>query len=398
MSFSGKPEGRRFTAATLLAFGAVTLVYLSVVLTLAALDENRGVVDDICYLRQAQLFREKRLIAGLDTDSADGRYLAAKYKTLNFPPTFTPFVPCESLSQSTGHVRLQYPFATGLLLSFFPSNAASSGLYIASATLVLVLACGAILTSASIGSLIPMAVLGTANVYMMVNPSKSSYSIAPTMPVCIIIGFLTVWMFAAQRARHRIVSAAAAGFLVGVATGLRLSSALLAFGFALVFLAQFIHRRSLENFLRPAVFGGCCILALIPLFVSNALNGGGIFATAYGGQDTQLPDLSLQDIWAMAKWYGLHTHGLLFWIAAGCLGLLIVKHEAIKLRGGGRLGCRRFSRQSDLQYRLLPDASGALAVLHDPSMHAHDLDRRVRLARIGTQPRARGEGRKEGGP
>ena len=67
------------------------------------------------------------------------------------------------------------------------------------------LVCGALLTAHNMGG---------ANVYMMVNPAKSSYSIAPTMPVCIVLGLLTVWMFAADRAWQRVLLAGATGFLL----------------------------------------------------------------------------------------------------------------------------------------------------------------------------------------
>jgi hypothetical protein len=325
-------DRRRFTFALAISVVIVAILYVGATVTLTKLVENRGVSDDVCYLRQSLLFRNHGWIGGLDTDSAEARYIAGKFRELKLPERYTPFLNCERQA-SGGHVLLQYPFATGFLLSFFPPFAQSSWLYIASATLVFMLVCGALLSARSMAALVTVAVAGGANVYMMVNPAKSSYSIAPTMPVCIVLGLATVWMFAAKRVWQRVLLAGAAGFLVGVATDLRLSSSLLAFGFAATFAVQFLARRNWENFLRPLAFGLACLAALAPLIASNVINGGSPFATGYRGQDTQLPDLSLAGLRTMFEWYGLHTHGLLLWSALALLAALVIKRRAIQLSG-----------------------------------------------------------------
>ena len=309
----------------------VTIFYVGAAVTLTKLVENRGVSDDICYLRQAYLFRHQGFVRGLNTDSGDARYLSRKYRELNFDPRLTPFINCEVQARYSENVVFQYPFGTGFLLSFFPPFAQASWLYVASATLLFMLVCGALLTSQSVSALAATAVVGAGNVYMMVNPAKSSYSIAPTMPICIVLGFVTVWMYAADRARRRVMAAAVAGFAVGLATDLRLSSALLAFGYAAIFGVQLLLRRNRDNFLRPAVFGLSCLIALVPLFASNVINMGSPFATAYHGPDTTLPDLSPSSLLTMLKWYGLHTHGLLLWIAVGLLAAFIVNRRQLEL-------------------------------------------------------------------
>ena len=311
----------------------VAALYVGAAVALTKLVENRGVGDDVCYLRQAHLFRDRGFLKGLNTDSDDAHYLSDKFIALKLPDRFTPLTPCESYAPGSGRVFIQYPFGTGLLLSFFPQFAQSSWLYVASATLVFMLVCAALLTSRSLSALITVAIAGGANVYMMVNPSKASYSIAPTMPVCIVLGLLTVWMFAADRAWQRVVLAAAAGFLLGVAVDLRLSSALLAFGFAATFAAQFLFRRNWENFLRPAAFGASCVFAVLPLIASNVINGGSPFATGYRGNDVQFTDLSLSELLTRVKWYGSHTHGILLWSAVALLIVFIIKRHSVKLNG-----------------------------------------------------------------
>lgn len=323
------------TFALAISVAVVAIFYAGATVTLTKLVENRGVSDDVCYLRQSLLFREHGAIGGLDTDSVDARYIAGKFKELELPDRYSPFLNCERQASASGHVLLQYPFATGFLLSFFPLFAQTSWLYVASSTLVFMLVCGALLSARSMAALIPVAVVGAANVYMMVNPAKSSYSIAPTMPVCIILGLSTVWMFAANRAWQRVLLSASAGFMVGVATDLRLSSSLLAFGYAATFGVLFLNRRNWENFLRPFAFGIACLIALAPLIASNMINGGGLFATGYHGQDTQPPDLSLSSLRTMFEWYGRHTHGLLLWSALALLAAFAIKRRSIRMDGVG---------------------------------------------------------------
>ena len=311
----------------------VAIFYVAAALEVTKFDNNRDGNDDVCYLRQAHLFRDRGWIRGLNTDSDDGRYISGKFSELKISDRYSPFLRCERLLPDSGRVFLQYPFGTGFLLSLFPPFAQPNWLYVASTTVVFILVCSALLTSRSVAALIAVAVAGGGNLYMMVNPSKASYSIAPTMPICIVLGFMTVWTFAADRAWKRIMFAGAAGLLLGVATDLRLSSSLLAFGFAAAFAVQFVYRRNWEHFLRPAAFALCCLVALTPLIVSNILNGGSPFATGYRGDDTELPDLSLSHLRTMLEWYGLHTHGLLLWSAVALLAIIIIKRGSLRLNG-----------------------------------------------------------------
>lgn len=121
----------------------VAALYVGAAVALTTLVENRGVGDDVCYLRQAHLFRDRGFLKGLNTDSDDAHYLSDKFIALKLPDRFTPLMPCESYAPAGGHVLIQYPFGTGLLLSFFPQFAQSSWLYVASATLVFMLVCAA---------------------------------------------------------------------------------------------------------------------------------------------------------------------------------------------------------------------------------------------------------------
>src|SRR4029079_459665 len=69
-------------------------------------------------------------------------------------------------------------------------------------------------------SLTLAAMFGFAALYLMINPAKASYSVAPTMMVCALVGYLTVKLFIAPR--HRFVLIALIGLLIGSSVNFRL--------------------------------------------------------------------------------------------------------------------------------------------------------------------------------
>src|ERR1700730_1593945 len=80
-------RGLFFVAAVIAAPAVISMVYANVVLALVEKTEIEfpAINDPSCYLRQAQLFEEKGVVAGLDTSvrSENARYLISKIKELN---------------------------------------------------------------------------------------------------------------------------------------------------------------------------------------------------------------------------------------------------------------------------------------------------------------------------
>ena len=70
----------------------------------------------------------------------------------------------------------------------------------------------------------------------MINPTKASYSMAPTMVVCVLAGYLTARLFLAERRRNRLLLSALVGFLIGLAVDFRLPNLFLCLGILSVFL------------------------------------------------------------------------------------------------------------------------------------------------------------------
>ena len=136
------------------------------------------------------------------------------------------------------------------------------------------------------------------------------------MPICIALAYVTVNMFSEVSSTRRLILAASAGLLLGFATDIRLSSVLLACGYAIAFALQFLRTRTGTTFVQPIVFGVSLIVGVIPTFAANVINGGGPFTTAYGGADTAPPLTSVDPLLAQLHWYLFSgTHAVLTWFA-----------------------------------------------------------------------------------
>lgn len=301
---------------TILSLLVPSYVYLSVLSSHTKLVEDRGVYDDICYLRQAALFRAHGVISGLDTDNAAARYGMALIRQAGLDGKLESTVPCHNLLSVTNKYAMQYPPGTGFLLSAFPEGSQASGLYIASSSAIFFMLMWLIATSRSYVAVGVFGGVGALTLYLMVNPAKASYSIAPTMPLCIALAYITVNTFSEASSVRRLILAVSAGLLLGLATDIRLSSVLLAFGYGVAFVIQFLRNRTGTMFMQPIVFGVALMIGALPTFAANVINGGSPFTTAYGGADTAPPLTSLDPLLAQLRWYLFSgTHSVLTWLA-----------------------------------------------------------------------------------
>src|SRR5205807_4591894 len=169
------------------------LVLVSNIWSMSRWNEARGVYDDVCYLRQAHLFQRFGL-GGLDTDISrdDDRYLSAKLKEIGFP-TWSDIAtaPCHTPMPATKKLVMQYPPGTGLVLARFPQGFQMIPLYVLATVIVFGFALLAISYARSRSSILLTTAFGCLASYLMINPAKASYSVAPTMVVCALAGYLT---------------------------------------------------------------------------------------------------------------------------------------------------------------------------------------------------------------
>ncbi|MDA9522406.1 hypothetical protein XI06_19500 [Bradyrhizobium sp. CCBAU 11434] len=279
--------------AAKLVFGLICLAILaSNIWTMSRWSEARGVYDDICYLRQAHLF-QRFGAGGLDTNVVrdDDRYFEGKMKEIAFPEwTDQLRWPCHNPMRG-GKIVLQYPPGTGFLLALFPEGHQVVPLYIAASLVV----CGLALTGIGLARTLPSVVgaglFGALTVYLMINPAKASYSIAPTMAVCAVAGFLTaVWL---SRDKRSVLLIALIGLLLGISVNFRLPNALLAAGYFLFLGIPFLWTRSLATFVQGLAFGAGVLVGMAPTLVAQAINAGSALATTYGSADVVAPAFDL---------------------------------------------------------------------------------------------------------
>src|SRR5207253_8654639 len=169
-------------------------VLASNVFAISRWNESRGVYDDVCYLRQAHLFQRFGL-AGFDTDITkdDDRYLAGKLRDIGFAAWNDPLkAPCHTPMEKTQKFVLQYPPGTGAVLALFPAGFQVIPLYVVANLVAFAFAMVALRCASSPPSLTTAAIFGLGALYLMINPTKASYSMAPTMIVCALAGFVTV--------------------------------------------------------------------------------------------------------------------------------------------------------------------------------------------------------------
>src|SRR5262249_44849979 len=128
-------------------------------------------------------------------------------------------------------------------------------------------------------------------VYLMVNPAKASYSIAPTLAVCAAAGFLTAWWLV--RARQSLWPVVLIGLLLGLSVNFRLPNALLAAGYFLFLGIPIVWSRKLITFAQGLGFGAAVLVGMAPTLIAQAVNAGSPLATTYGSADVVAPAFSL---------------------------------------------------------------------------------------------------------
>jgi 4-amino-4-deoxy-L-arabinose transferase-like glycosyltransferase len=276
------------------------VVLVSNVWSITGWNEIRGVYDDICYLRQAHLF-QKFGLKGLDTDISgdDDGYLTGKLKEIDFPTwSDATTAPCHTLMPATNKLVMQYPPGTGFMLALFPSGFQVIPLYVLTSVVAFGFAVAATVWASGIFSLLLVAAFGDAAIYLMINPTKASYSMAPTMMVCALAGFLTAKLFTSDGRRHQLVLTILIGLLMGLAVNFRLANLFLSAGYFVFFLVSFVRSRQLERALQGLLFGMAFLIGIAPTLLANAINAGSPFSTTYGGADVAPPELNSGVLWA----------------------------------------------------------------------------------------------------
>ncbi len=283
--------------------------------------ESRGVYDDVCYLRQAHLF-QRFGIGGLNTDIArdEDHYLSSKLREMGFKSwNDAAEAPCHTLIPATGRRVMQYPPGTGFVLALFPQGFQVIPLYVSATLAILALALLAILYARSRSAILLAAGFGCLAIYLMINPAKASYSVAPTMVACAFAGLLTARFFSAGPGWHRVALLGLTGLVIGLSVNFRLPNLFLSSGYFLFFGVSLLISRKIEAASQGVLFAVAFLAGTAPTLVANAVNAGSPLSTTYGGIDVTPPDFSfgvvrqyladmqfvlllLAGLWALVLW------------------------------------------------------------------------------------------------
>ncbi len=282
---------------------AFLAVLASNIWSISRWNESRGVYDDVCYLRQAHLF-QRFGASGLDTNIVfdDDHYLANKLKEIGFPNWNDPkSVPCHTSIPARESARekyiLQYPPGTGFALSLFPAGFQVIPLYVLANVTIFGFALLGLFRARDPASLTLAAIFGMVAIYLMINPAKASYSVAPTMVACALAGLLTAKLFVDGQ-RHRLGLTVLIGLVIGLSVNFRLPNLFLSAGYCLVLFVSFLLARNRETLLQGIAFAIAFLAGITPTLVANAINAGSPFATTYGGVDAVAPELNSNVLWS----------------------------------------------------------------------------------------------------
>jgi hypothetical protein len=311
--------------------GMICLLLLaSHVRSMSQWNEARGVYDDICYLRQAHLFQRFGL-GGFDTDISrdDDHYLASKLKEIGYPTWNDPTTaPCHTPMPASGKRVIQYPPGTALVLALFPQGHQVIPLYVAVSVILFGFALLAIWAARTARSVVLAAAFGCLAIYLMINPAKASYSIAPTMAACALAGYLTARWLICSRSGQRVAMASLLGLVLGVSVNFRLPNLFLSSGYILFLMSAFLSSRKASDFMQGLGFGVALLAGMAPTLLSNAINAGSPLATTYGGADVTPPDFSFGTILQ----YVVDLQFGLLLLAAGWMGWIFFAYREEGMR------------------------------------------------------------------
>jgi hypothetical protein len=297
-------------------------------------NEQRGVFDDICYLRQAHLFQRFGL-AGFDTDMSrdDDGYVRSKFREIGFSGWKNDKeLPCHNTFPATGKVVIQYPPGPGMVLALFPAGHQVVPMFWLSTIAVFGFVCLAIFRARKPASIVLAGLFGCLAIYLMINPIKASYSMAPTAVICALCGYLTARCFGGPRENRRLIPLLALGLLFGLSVNFRLANIFLCGGCSLFLLIDFLGSHRARDFWRGVWFAVALVVGMLPTLISYWVNTGSPFTSTYHGAPTVLPlDFTLSVVWEYLNDY-LQT-ALLALSIAGAATLWLAREGGLRRTG-----------------------------------------------------------------
>jgi hypothetical protein len=160
--------------------------------------------------------------------------------------------------RTTNKLVLQSPPGVGFLLAFFPEGFQVVPFYFICSVVVFLYAIFLIALAQTLSALAVCATFVWASIIFMINPAKASYSVAPTLAICAVAGWLTARFFSESSPRKRLMQAALIGLLLGLSVNLRIANFFLASGYCAGFLIWFVKSRRPSILLEASLFASSC--------------------------------------------------------------------------------------------------------------------------------------------
>jgi hypothetical protein len=194
---------------------------------------------------------------------------------------------------ATGKLVIQYPPGVGLVLALFPAGHQVAPMYMLATIAVFGFALLAIFRARQIDTILIAGCFGFLAIYIMINPAKASYSMAPTAVVCALAGYLTARWLGGPQHDSKTALVAALGFVLGLGVDFRLANLFLAAGYCLFLLIAFLASLKMRQFLEGVLFAVALVAGMAPTIVSYTINTGSPLTSTYSGAPDVRPfDLS----------------------------------------------------------------------------------------------------------
>ena len=260
--------------------------------------------DGFGYARQAQLFRDKGLLRGLDTyvDAPEAGFIigVAKSVSSNSAQWSEAVAPhCHHYVAAVDRVVIEYPPGTGLILSLFPENRSLAFAFVIGMTLISAVFVLLIVLTRSpngAGGILALIIMALFDVTMMQPGAKASASVPVSMALIPFCAWLALVAFPPREKNGNVGLAIAFGLVAGLLVATRLANVLLVAGVtcAIVINRQLwrpaMVRQSVD--VSIAAIGGFVLTGGGLVLTANWLNVGTPFATTYSPIDATLPVLS----------------------------------------------------------------------------------------------------------
>ena len=180
---------------------------------------------------------------------------------------------------------MQYPPGTGFVLALFPPGFQVIPLYVLATVIIFGFALLGISYARSTSSIFLTAAFGCLAIYLMINPAKASYSVAPTMVACALAGFLTARLFLAEAARIDFFWPGCSAFSSASPSISDCRTCSVGRIFAVLLRLASCASRTSKRCCKAPVRRRRSWPAWRRRCLANAINAGSPFATTYGGAD-----------------------------------------------------------------------------------------------------------------